>query len=279
MRRLGFSIDELPAVLDQVRLAKNLELAGVLSHFAASNEPEAQINVVQEKEWHAIEELLTAQEQDHVVRHIANSAAALHRPWSRLDMVRIGLALYGVDPMGPTGHGDSAQPTAQPADRSSASEASTSEAGALEAVMSVKARIVAVRQVATGEGVGYAHRWRAKRDSRVGLLPLGYADGYRWRLGGRAQALAGGDRVEVIGNVSMDMTAIDLTDSNQVEGDEVALLGGGGKMSISAFDLAEWAGTIPYEILVSFGLRLPRGYVRDGRAVAVSGRLVDDSSG
>ena len=270
MRRLGFSIDELPAVLDQVRLAKNLELAGVLSHFAASNEPEAQINVVQEKEWHAIEELLTAQEQDHVVRHIANSAAALHRPWSRLDMVRIGLALYGVDPMGPTGHGDSAQPaTAQPTDRSSA----------LEAVMSVKARIVAVRQVATGEGVGYAHRWRAKRDSRVGLLPLGYADGYSWRLGGRAQALAGGDRVEVIGNVSMDMTAIDLTDSNQVEGDEVALLGGGGKMSISAFDLAEWAGTIPYEILVSFGLRLPRVYIRDGREVAVSGRLVADSHG
>ncbi|MCH7665398.1 MAG: alanine racemase [Acidobacteria bacterium] len=265
MRRLGFSIDELPAVLDQIRRAKSLELAGVLSHFAASNEPQAQINVVQEKEWRAIEELLTAQEQDHVVRHIANSAAALHRPWSCLDMVRIGLALYGVDPVGVAGLGDSADPA--------------NHSGALEAVMSVKARIVAVRQVAAGEGVGYGHRWRAQRDSRVGLLPLGYADGYSWRLGSRAQALAGGHRVEVIGNISMDMTAIDLTDSEQVEGDEVTLLGGSGNMSISAFELAEWAGTIPYEILASFGLRLPRVYVRDGREVAVSGRLVADAQG
>ena len=77
----------------------------------------------------------------------------------------------------------------------------------------------------------------------------------------------------------MDMTAIDLTESNQVEGDEVCLLGSSGDDSISAFDLAEWAGTIPYEILVSFGLRLPRVYVRDGRSVAVAGRLVDDTHG
>ncbi len=264
MRRLGFPIKELPAVLDQIRLAKSLELTGVLSHFASSNKPEAQINAVQEQAWRAIEELLTAEERSHAVRHFANSAAALHRPWSRLDMVRVGLALYGIDPAGPPG-------SAGPADHP----------GALEAVMSVKARIVDVRQVAAGEGVGYGHRWRAQRDSRVGLLPLGYADGYSWRLGSRAQALAGGHRVEVLGNVSMDMTAIDLTDSSQIEGDEVILLGGSearGDASISAFDLAEWAGTIPYETLVSFGLRLPRVYVRDGLVVAVSGRLVDPES-
>ncbi len=179
---------------------------------------------------------LTAEERERTVRHIANSAAALHHPWSRLDMVRTGLSIYGLDP----------------ADRSAD----------LEPVMSVRARIIQVRHLATGSGVGYNHRWRAKRDSRIGVLPLGYADGYHWRLGNLARALAGHRRVEIIGNVSMDMTAIDLTESDRGEGDEIILLGSSGDVSITAFDLAEWAGTIPYEILVSFGLRLPRVYVR-----------------
>ena len=98
-------------------------------------------------------------------------------------------------------------------------------------------------------------------------------------IGDIAAALAGGDRVEVIGSISMDMTAIDLTDSKHSEGDEVTLLGAGGDISISAFDLADWAGTIPYETLVAFGLRLPRVYFRDQRAVAVSGRLAPGSDG
>jgi len=256
MRRLGFAVDALPDVLDRIRQAKGLELAGVLSHFADASDPEAELNVVQETDWQRVERLLADEERGRVVRHIANSAAALTRPSSRperldqLAMVRLGLALYGVDPIG----------------------SARSQTGYLEAVMSVRARIVAVRQVATGEGVGYHHRWRAGRPSRVGLLPLGYADGYGWRLGNRAQALAGDRRVDVIGNVSMDMTAIDLTDSEHREGSEVTLLGGSGRDSISAHDLARWAGTIPYETLVAFGLRLPRVHVQGGRTVAVCGR-------
>lgn len=256
MRRLGFAVDELPEVLTQIRQAQGLTLAGVLSHFADASDPEAELNIVQETAWRKVEAILTDEERGRVVRHIANSAAALTRPESRskelgpLGMVRLGLALYGVDPIG-SGHFQ------------------TSE---LEAVMSVEARIVAVRQVAAGDGVGYHHKWRAARPSRVGILPLGYADGYSWRLGDRGQALAGDRRVEVLGNVSMDMTAIDLTDTEHREGDEVTLLGGSGEHSISAHDLAGWAGTIPYETLVAFGLRLPRVHLQGGRIVAVCGR-------
>ena len=259
MRRLGFAVDELVEVFAQIRRAKGLTLAGVLSHFADASEPEAELNVVQERAWQGVEALLTEEERGRVVRHIANSAAALTRPESRseklgpLGMVRLGLALYGVDPIG----------------------SGRSQTDELEAVMSVQARIVAARQVAAGDGLGYHHKWRAKRPSRVGILPLGYADGYSWRLGDRARALAGDQRVEVIGNVSMDMTAIDLTDTEHREGDEVTLLGGSGEHSISAHDLAGWAGTIPYETLVAFGLRLPRIHVQGGRIVAVCSRHSD----
>lgn len=254
MRRLGFPIEALPAALERVRQAPGIRLAGVLSHFADASEPESKLNALQEHAWQTVEHLLTDAERRRVLRHVANSAAAIHLSWSRLaslgslGMVRLGLALYGVDPAG-------------------------SETSGLEPISSVRARIVAVREVAAGEGIGYNHRWRAERRSRIGLLPIGYADGYAWRLGNRAQALAGGQRVGVVGNVSMDMTAIDLTDSNQREGDVVTLLGGDRGDSISAVDLARWAGTIPYEILVAFGLRLPRLSVEGGRTVAVSGRL------
>lgn len=172
--------------------------------------------------------------------HMANSAAALHRPTSRHDLVRLGLALYGYDPA------DSTDTRVEP-------------------VMSVKTRTVLVREIEPGTRVSYGGRWTAQRPSRIAVLPIGYADGYAWRLTGKAEALVRGRRVPLVGAVSMDMVFVDLTDLPGAAGigvgEEVVLLGRQGDERITAVDLAERVETIPYELLCLLGLRLARRYV------------------
>jgi alanine racemase len=178
--------------------------------------------------------------------HLANSAAALQWPQTRHTLVRTGLALYGLDP-------------------------AATESG-LTPVLSVHARVVMVRQVPTGGRVGYSGRWTALRPSRVGILQLGYADGYPWRLSNRAEALIEGRRVPVVGAVSMDMIAVDLTDTTAGLEAEAVLLGRQGEEQITAWEIAERAETIPYEILTRFGLRMARHYVRGGEVVETTSR-------
>ena len=124
--------------------------------------------------------------------------------------------------------------------------------------MRVKARLVQVREIAAGERVGYSASWVAQRRSRIGVVPLGYADGYPWRLGNRARAWVDGAFVPVVGAVSMDMVTLDLTDTAADVGSVVTLLAGEASSGPTAFELAELAGTVPYEILCHFGLRLPK---------------------
>jgi alanine racemase len=130
--------------------------------------------------------------------------------------------------------------------------------------MSVRARIVQLREVPAGTPVSYGGRTVTRRRSRIAVVPVGYADGYAWRLTGRAEALVRGRRVPVAGSVTMDMTLLDVTDTAAVLGDEVVLLGRQGGEEISARELAAHAGTISWEILCHLGLRLPRRYVRGG---------------
>jgi alanine racemase len=171
--------------------------------------------------------------------------------------VRLGLALYGYDP----------------ADRFEG----------LVPVMSVKTRTVLVRDVPTGARVSYGGRWTARRPSRIGVLPVGYADGYAWRLTGKAEALVRGRRVPVVGAVSMDMIFVDLTElsppGRTVEaggvgvGEEVVLLGAQGEERITAHALAREVETIPYELLCLLGLRLARRYLGGGNGTSVRSRF------
>ncbi len=246
MRRLGIELDGVPRALELIRGQPLLRLTGVLSHLADADDLESLRNEDQEERFEGVLAQLTAGDRDGVWVHLANSAGALHWPQTRHTLVRCGLALYGLDP-------------------------AAAEAG-LRPVLSVHARVVMVRQVPTGGRVGYSGRWTALRPSRVGILQLGYADGYPWRLSNRAEALVDGRRVPVVGAVSMDMIAVDLTDTDGGLDAEAVLLGRQGEEEITAWEVAERADTIPYEILTRFGLRLARHYRQGGEVVATTSR-------
>jgi alanine racemase len=253
MSRLGVQLEEVPAALEMIRSssgsrAPRLRLAGLLSHFAEADDLESPRNVLQEERFASVLALLTEAERRSALIHMANSAAALYRPGSRYDLVRLGLAVYGLDPTGRPSEG-------------------------LLPVMSVRARIVQLREVPAGTPVSYGGRTVVSRNSRIAVVPVGYADGYAWRLTGKAEALVRGRRVPIAGSVTMDMTLLDVTDTGAELGDEVVLLGRQGNEEITALELASHAGTISWEILCHLGLRLPRRFVRGGRVEELISRF------
>jgi alanine racemase len=247
MGRLGVATEEVPRALEILRSTPTLELAGLLSHFAEADDLASPRNELQEARFAEVLGLLTSDERGRIEIHMANSAATLYLPESRFTLVRLGIAIYGLDPaerpgMPPPGEGEELRP-----------------------VMSVKARIVQLREVPAGTPLSYGGRTVTRRPSRIAVVPVGYADGYAWRLTGKAEALVRGRRVPVAGSVTMDMTLLDVTDTDAKLGDEVVLLGRQGGEEITALELAAHAGTISWEILCHLGLRLPRRYVRGGR--------------
>ena len=249
MTRLGVGIDELGRALEMIRSTPGLVLAGLMSHLAEADEAASPRSGEQDRRFGEALAILRPEERARVVTHLANSAAALHDRVASQSLVRLGLALYGLDP--------------------------ARGANDLEPLMAASARIVQVREVPAGTRVGYGGRWRAKRPSRVAVVPVGYADGYCWRLGqDSGEALVRGRRVPLAGAVSMDMLALDITDSAAELGDEVVLLGRQGEAAISLFELADRAGTLPYEILCLLSQRLPRRYAAGGEWVAVRSRLI-----
>lgn len=254
MGRLGVPLDELGETLAELRACPGLELAGMLSHLAAAEDCDNERNVLQGERFAAALGLLTASERARMVVHLANSAGALHHPRTHHDLVRLGLALYGLDPAG----GSAALPVRQ--------------------AMSLTACIVSLRDVAPGSSIGYGARWTARRPSRVAVVPVGYADGYPWRLSTgvgttAVEALVAGSRAQVVSAVSMDMTFVDVTGLDARVGDPVVLMGRAGEEEINARHLAAAAGTIPWEVLCLLGLRLPRRYLRGGETVEVLTRF------
>lgn len=234
MSRLGVALDELPVALEMIRSSDHLKLAGVLSHLANADEPPDDFNDLQIERFDEALELLEGSEKEATV-HLANSAGALYLKAARHQMVRIGISLFGVDP--------ARQPTE------------------LEPVMTIKATVVAVRTVAAGTRVGYGGEWCAERATTLGVVPVGYGDGYPWRLSSKGSVLIGGKARPITGRISMDMTVVDLGGDAVEVGDEAVLLGAQGERQIDVWDLADQTGTMAWEILCRFGLRLPRRYV------------------
>jgi alanine racemase len=169
--------------------------------------------------------------------HADNSPAIEHRAPSPYQLARPGIFLYGVG----SGHGATIEP---------------------ELVVAVRGRIVEIRVVQEGDTVGYDATWRAPRAGRVATVSLGYADGYRRGLGNRAHALLRGQRVPVVGTVTMDMTMIEVTDKQCSVGDVVTFVGRDGDAAISVQDVADAGEFSPYEILTGLRGRLPRVYLR-----------------
>ncbi len=246
MTRLGIPWRAAGEAVRAVGESAWLRLAGVMSHLAEAEVPESAANREQLERFSTVVAALSSEQRARVAVHLANSAAALHQAPTRLDLVRLGLSLYGVDPASPVAPGE------------------------LEPVLSVVAEIVQCHSVARGDRVGYGGRWVAQRSSRIAMVPVGYADGYSWRLGNRAEAIVRGRRVPVAGSVSMDLLALDVTDSGGEVGEPAVLVGRRGEAEVTVGELAGAAGTIAYELLCLFGLRLPRRHLRTSASAGVS---------
>ena len=252
MGRTGIAPAELPALVEALRSAPEVDLEGVCTHFASADlEPRA-ITEQQVKLFHEVSAGLARAGFAPRLHHLANSAGALEYPDARQDITRPGIMIYGYLPF------------EGPAQRS----ASVREAaGRLKPALTWRSAITHVKTVAPGTPISYGGRWIAQRASRIATLPVGYGDGYDRRLSGRpgygcADVLVRGLRAPVAGTVCMDMMMVDVTDvPGAIAGDEAVLLGAQGGLRIGADELAAKAGTISYEVLCAIGKRVPRRYL------------------
>jgi alanine racemase len=242
MNRLGFRHDNLRRTLPELFASANLRLDAIYTHFATADEPETPFFDEQRQNFEAalavIGEIRGRESQPLI--HAANSAATLRDSRVWYDMVRPGLLLYGIVP----------PPLASTI--------------ALTPVMSLKSRVVAVKGVRRGEGVGYGFRFRSDVPVTTAVIPAGYADGIDLRVSGRCQVLIRGRRVPIVGAVSMDMMMVDVSGLDDVApGDEVVIIGRQGDESWQQIDAREMAaaiGTIPWEIVCRIGSRIERQY-------------------
>ncbi len=242
MGRLGTrDVDEALAVADQVAAADGLELVGAMTHMATADDTADGFFDEQLARFDAFVQRLRAR-HPAVLAHAANSAATLRSAGSHYDMVRCGIAIYGLDPF----HADPVRQQLEPA-------------------LELSSYVAEVKRCDVGQSVGYGRRFRAARATSIALLPLGYADGVRRALENNAEVLIAGRRHPLVGAVSMDSVTVDVGEPTTVTGGERALLiGAQGEARILAEEVARWAGTINYEIACGIGSRVVRRYHRDG---------------
>jgi len=237
---------------------KGIHIAGVMSHFSEADLADGSFAQRQIDKFRAVKAGLSERGLKIKVFHIANSAAVMTIPGSHFDAVRPGLMLYGYSPFQPEGTvPDLRTDFAVGTDLKSVPVLSP-----LVPVMTVKTRILLLRKVRTGTPVSYGRTFIAKRDSLIGVIAAGYADGFSRRFSNNAEVLVRGQRSPVVGRVCMDLTMVDVTDLECVEeGDEVTIIGRQGDHSIGADELALKADTIPYEMLTTLGNMSKRVYV------------------
>jgi alanine racemase len=238
MTRVGCELHEAPTLVSYVLHARAIRLVGVSSHLATAEAPLPADAETQIKRFAALCDGLRLA-QNRVVRHMANSAATLYLPESHFDMVRVGLAMYGHSP-----RGAQAAPIR------------------LSPILSLRARVSQVKDVHAGAVVGYGGTWTATQDTRLALLPVGYADGLPRSLSNRGQAVVRGTPCSLVGRISMDQTIVDTRHIPVEPGEEIVLLGGQGDAHVSVERWAEIDETVNYEILCALGQRLPKVYYR-----------------
>jgi alanine racemase len=233
LNRLGFSSAEIPALIEQLK-EPVFRVQSVFSHLAASEEPQ-QDDFTQEQfdRYQSMSGRLRDSLGYTFIQHISNSAGLVRNPALQLDMVRLGIGLYGIDP-------------------------ATSGILDLKEVGTLKTTIAQIKRLETGETVGYNRRGLVDHPMKIGTLRLGYADGYPRSLGnGAGKVLYKGRLLPTIGSISMDMTMIDISEIPDArEGDELIIFGN----ELSVVKLASWAGTIAYDILAGISQRVKRVY-------------------
>ena len=233
MQRYGRPHDEAAALAQAIDAHDELQLEGAFTHFPDAGNPDRANALDALRDFQA-----SAERIDAPLRHAAASAAVFNLPDARLDFVRAGIALYGVDPV---------------------PELARAGSEALRPVLSWRASLLAIRDLARGESVSYGGRWSADRDARIGVIGAGYADGLRRALSPGGHVLVRGRRAPLRGAICMDSAMIDLTEIPEASiGDTVTIIGRDGGETIQAWDLARHLDTIPYEILTGIAARVPR---------------------
>ena len=264
MARLGLPIEELDAFIEELKRTPEIELEGVFSHLASSEVLDDPGTRNQTRRFDEALQKLASHGIHPPIRHLANSSAAIARPDTWHNFVRPGLAIYGYQLPVVNREGKPDEP-----------HVSLS----LQPVLQWKTRVISLRDVPAGQALGYGGTYVTREASRIAVIAAGYGDGYSRRHsfprnghsadaasngseGGRSSVLIRGRRAPVVGRVSMDMTLVDASHIRDCEiGDEVSLIGRSGAEEITAWDLARWSDTLPYEVLCNLSERVLRRYV------------------
>jgi alanine racemase len=247
MGRIGVREDQAEEFVARVAALPGLRLASVYTHFPDADAGDLSFAKAQSARFGDLARRLAARGLRPPRVHAANSAGTMNLPDARLDLVRVGLVAYGIHP---------------PHDAAKLS---------LAPVMSLRSRLVQVRDLPSGTPISYGRSFVTSRPSRIGVVPVGYGHGYSWLLSNRGRMLVNGRRVPIVGRVTMDLTMIDLTEVPEVAvGDEVVLFGEQDGTSIGVEEVAEWSETLAYEVMCTIGKRVARLYRRGGRAIRVT---------
>lgn len=237
MSRLGVQVEGALEMAREVAATKGVEFEGLFSHYARADEADASMTEGQRRSFVQIVERLEAQGLRPPMVHIANSAASLSGSEHHFDMLRAGIAIYGLHP--------------SPECRLPRS---------FEPALTWKTQLVQVKTLPPGRGISYGHTYTTQEPERIGTLPVGYADGFRRWEGN--QVLVGGVRAPVVGRVCMDQCMVCLNGAPEAgPGDEVVLIGVQGEDRLSAEEVARGWGTINYEVVCGIGKRVPRCYL------------------
>ncbi|HWD10153.1 MAG TPA: alanine racemase [Actinomycetota bacterium] len=239
MHRYGAQPQDVLGLIGAAQNTEGIELSGIWSHFAVAEDV---LNPYTKQQFELFCDVLDAlgPRQAGLTRHLANSAGLMTFPEAHFDLVRTGIAVYGI------------HPSPELADRV-----------ALEPAMSFKSRVGLTRRLAAGESISYGQRYLMPAEGVVASIPAGYADGVRRALTNTGEVLIRGQRHQISGTVTMDHLMVDAGEADIHPGDEVVLLGRQGGEELTAHDVARSLGTIPYEVVCGISARVPRVYIAD----------------
>lgn len=217
---------------------KNIEIIGITSHFATSDEQDKTYTILQYERFKQVCRIFEKYNQKMPIRHIANSGAIIQHPETYMDMIRPGIMLYGIYP-----------------------SSWMHKLIKLEPVMSIYAKIVYFKVALANSGISYGLTWQTKKSTRIITIPIGYGDGYPRALSNKGKVLFNGNIFPIVGNICMDQMMIDIGNCSAFNGQEVTLIGKSGDREITINQIADLYGGSPYEFLVLINERIEREYI------------------
>lgn len=258
MGRIGFLPNE-KSLEDIIEISKlpNIEIEGIFTHFARADELDKGHTKKQYENFQIFVRKLEDSGINIELKHVSNSAAIIDMPEYNLDMVRPGIILHGYYPSGQVNKNNLD----------------------LKPAMTLKGKISNIKTVAEKTGISYGHRFISSRESIIGTVPIGYADGYSRMLTGKTKVFIKDKLVPIVGSICMDQIMIDVTDVEGVQiGDEIVLFGHGNPLYPTVEEIADILGTINYELICMMGRRIPRVYISQGEVMNIKDYLLSDTN-